>query len=62
MLVKITVWTDHVLNAMAIYDPLDYAPPRYTEGLLYLNNKIQIFIDFEDNLDTSFISSSFLKH
>lgn len=41
---KTTAWTDHVLNAMAIDNPLEYAR-------LYLNNEIQIFIDAEDNLD-----------
>lgn len=35
--------TDHVLNAMAIDNPLEYAR-------LYLNNKMQIFIDAEDSL------------
>ena len=41
---KTTAWTDHVLNAMAIDNPLEYAG-------LYLNNELQIFIDAEDNLD-----------
>ena len=41
---KTTAWTDHVLNAMAIDNPLEYAE-------LYLNNELQIFIDAEDNLD-----------
>lgn len=41
---KTTVWTDHVLNAMAIDNPLEYAR-------LYLNNEMQIFIDAEDSLD-----------
>ncbi len=41
---KTTAWTDHVLNAMAIGNPLEYAR-------LYLNNELQIFIDAEDNLD-----------
>lgn len=41
---KTTAWTDHVLNAMAIDNPLEYAR-------LYLNNEIQIFIDAGDNLD-----------
>ncbi len=41
---KTTAWTDHVLNAMAIYNPLEYA--RF-----YLNNEMQIFIDAEDSLD-----------
>ena len=41
---KTTAWTDHVLNAMAIDNPLEYAR-------LYLNNEMQIFIDAEDNLD-----------
>ncbi len=39
---KTTAWTDHVLNAMAIDNPLEYAR-------LYLNNEMQIFIDAEDN-------------
>ena len=33
---KTTAWTDHVLNAMAIDNPLEYAR-------LYLNNEMQIF-------------------
>ena len=41
---KTTAWTDHVLNAMAIDNPLEYAR-------LYLNNEMQIFIDAENNLD-----------
>ena len=41
---KTTAWTDHVLNAMAIDNLLEYAG-------LYLNNELQIFIDAEDNLD-----------
>lgn len=41
---KTTAWTDHVLNAMAIDNPLEYAR-------LYLNNEMQIFIDAEDNFD-----------
>ena len=41
---KTTAWTDNVLNAMAIDNPLEYAG-------LYLNNELQIFIDAEDNLD-----------
>lgn len=41
---KTTAWTDHVLNAMAIDNPLEYAG-------LYLNNELQLFIDAEDNLD-----------
>ena len=41
---KTTVWTDHVLKAMAIDNPLEYAR-------LYLNNEMQIFIDAEDSLD-----------
>lgn len=41
---KTTAWTDHVLNAMAIDNPLKYAR-------LYLNNEMQIFIDAEDSLD-----------
>ena len=41
---KTTAWTVHVLNAMAIDNPLEYAG-------LYLNNELQIFIDAEDNLD-----------
>lgn len=41
---KTTAWTDHVLNTMAIDNPLEYAR-------LYLNNKMQIFIDVEDSLD-----------
>ena len=41
---KTTAWTDHVLNAMAIDNPLEYAR-------LYLNNEMQIFIDAEDSLD-----------
>lgn len=41
---KTTAWTDHVLNAMAIDNPLEYAR-------LYLNNEMQVFIDAEDSLD-----------
>lgn len=41
---KTTAWTDHVLNAMAIDNPLEYAR-------LYLNNEMQIFINAEDSLD-----------
>lgn len=41
---KTTARTDHVLNAMAIDNPLEYAR-------LYLNNEMQIFIDAEDSLD-----------
>ena len=41
---KTTAWTEHVLNAMAIDNPLEYAR-------LYLNNEMQIFIDAEDSLD-----------
>lgn len=41
---KTTAWTDHVLNAMAIDNPLEYAR-------LYLSNEMQIFIDAEDSLD-----------
>lgn len=41
---KTTAWTDHVLNAMAIDNPLEYAR-------LYLNNEMQIFIDTEDSWD-----------
>ena len=41
---RTTAWTDHVLNAMAIDNPLEYAR-------LYLNNEMQIFIDAEDSLD-----------
>lgn len=41
---KTTAWTNHVLNAMAIDNPLKYAR-------LYLNNEMQIFIDAEDSLD-----------
>lgn len=41
---KTTAWTDHMLNAMAIDNPLEYAR-------LYLNNEIQIFVDTEDSLD-----------
>ena len=37
-------WTDHMLNALAIDNPLEYAR-------LYLNNEMQIFIDAEDSLD-----------
>ena len=40
---KTTAWTDHVLNAMAIDNPLEYAR-------LYLSNEMQIFIDAEDSL------------
>jgi len=39
-----TAWTDHILNALAIDNPLEYAR-------LYLNNEMQIFIDAEDSLD-----------
>ena len=39
-----TARTDHVLNAMAIDNPLEYAR-------LYLNNEMQVFIDAEDSLD-----------
>ncbi len=41
---KTTAWTDHVLNAMAIDNPLEYVR-------LYLNNEMQIFIDDEESLD-----------
>lgn len=41
---KTTTWSDHVLNALAIDNPLEYAR-------LYLNNEMQIFIDAEDSLD-----------
>lgn len=41
---KTTAWTDHVLKAMAIDNPLEYAR-------LYLNNEMQIFLDAEDSLD-----------
>lgn len=41
---KTTAWTDHVLNALAIDNPLEYAR-------LYLNNEMQTFIDAEDSLD-----------
>ena len=41
---KTTAWTEHVLNAMAIDNPHEYAR-------LYLNNEMQIFIDAEDSLD-----------
>lgn len=41
---KTTAWTDHVLNVMAIGNPLEYVR-------LYLNNEMQIFIDAEDSLD-----------
>ena len=41
---KTTPWTDHVLNALAIDNPLEYAR-------LYLEGEMQIFIDAEDSLD-----------
>ena len=41
---KTTAWTVHVLKALAIDNPLEYAR-------LYLNNEMQIFIDAEDSLD-----------
>ena len=41
---KTTAWTNHVLNAMAIDNPIEYAR-------LYLNNEMQIFIDAEDSLN-----------
>ncbi len=41
---KTTPWTDHVLNALAIDDPLEYAR-------LYLNNEMQLFIDAENSLE-----------
>lgn len=41
---KTTAWTDHVLNALAIDNPLEYAR-------LYLNNEMQSFIDAEYSLD-----------
>ena len=41
---KTTPQTDHVLNALAIDNPLEYAR-------LYLNSEMQIFIDAENNLD-----------
>lgn len=41
---KTTAWTDHVLNAVAIDNPLEYA-------MLYLNNEMQILMDAEDSLD-----------
>ncbi len=39
---KTTAWTDHVLNALAIDNPLENAR-------LYLNSEMQIFIDAEDS-------------
>lgn len=39
---KTTAWTDHVLNVMAIDNPLEYAR-------LYLNNEMWIFINAEDS-------------
>lgn len=47
---KTTAWTDHVLNAMAIDNPLEYAR-------LYLYNELQIFIDAEDNLKQKCLES-----
>ena len=41
---KTTPWTDHVLNALAIDNPLEYAR-------LYLEGEMQIFIDAEDSLE-----------
>ncbi len=41
---KTTAWTDHVLNALAIDNPLEYAR-------LYLNNEMQTFLDAEDSLN-----------
>lgn len=41
---KTTPWSSHVVNALAIDDPLEYAR-------LYLNNEMQAFIDAEDSLE-----------
>jgi len=41
---KTIEWTDNVLNTMAIDNLFGYVG-------LYLNNKMQIFIDSENNLD-----------
>ena len=41
---KTTAWTDHVLNAMAIDNPLEYAR-------LYLDGTMQMWIDAEDSLE-----------
>lgn len=41
---KTTAQTNHVLNALAIDNPLEYTR-------LYLNNEMQIFIDAEESLD-----------
>lgn len=41
---KTTAWTDHVLNAMAIDNPLEYAS-------LYLEGGMQTWVDAEDSLE-----------
>ena len=41
---KTTAWTDHVLNAMAIDNPLEYAQ-------LALDGNLQMLVDAEDNLE-----------
>ena len=41
---KNTPWPSHVVNALAIDDPLEYAR-------LYLNNEKRAFIDAEDSLE-----------
>lgn len=41
---KTTPWSFHVINALAIDNPLEYAR-------LYLNNEMQAFIDAEDSLE-----------
>ena len=51
---KTTAWTEHVLNALAIDNPLEYAR-------LYLNNEMQIFIDAEDISQWAFTYIIFLK-
>lgn len=41
---KTTAWTDHVLNAMAIDNPLEYA-------CLALDGNLQMWVDAEDSLE-----------
>lgn len=41
---KTTAWTDHMLNALAIDDPLEYAR-------LALDDNLQMWVDAEDSLE-----------
>ncbi len=41
---KTTAWTDHVLNAMAIDNPLEFAH-------LALDGNLQMLVDAEDSLE-----------